>query len=78
MENIFEKLNDYFKPEKTYEMGAYNGYKICRNDNYNPSYPSTTYEFYSIIDCDEPMGNGSSLTDCKIQIDERIFNRNVD
>ena len=77
MENIFEKLNNYFKPSQTYEMGAYNGYAINRNDNYNPSYPSTTYEFHSIINCDEPMGNGSSLTDCKIQIDERIFNRNV-
>ena len=62
---------------KTFSMGTYNGFVITRTDDYDPSYPSTIYEFYSIIYRDEPMGKGISLTDCKNQIDERIFNRNL-
>lgn len=51
-------------------MVNYKGYDILINDYNYEHLESVKYLFYNTNDCDEPGGTGSSIEDCKKQIDE--------
>jgi len=49
-------------------MVDYKGYKILINDYNYGHLESVKYLFYNTNNCDEPSGTGSSIEDCKQQI----------
>jgi hypothetical protein len=49
----------------------YRGYVIYLSE-YGTEATNTQYEFYNEFDCDEFMGSGRTIAECKEQIDERI------
>jgi hypothetical protein len=49
-------------------MVDYKGYKILINDYNYEHLESVKYLFYNTNNCDEPGGTGSSIEDCKQQI----------
>jgi hypothetical protein len=50
------------------------GYIIRPNEYNYGNKPGTKYEFYNTNDPDESMGHGSSVEDCKKQIDSEMIN----
>ena len=52
----------------------YKGYIIKLNDYNYGNKPGVKYEFYNTNDPDESMGHGSSVEDCKDQIDSEMIN----
>ena len=53
----------------------YKDYLIYENEYLNPKFPNCNFQFYNTDDCDECMGHGIDIEDCKKQIDEIILNR---
>jgi hypothetical protein len=53
-------------------MINYKGYNILINDYNYEHLESVKYLFYNTNDCDKPGGTGSSIENCKKQIDELI------
>lgn len=53
----------------------YNGYLIKVNDYRNSKHKNCDFIFHNLNDCDEPIGTGESIADCKKQINEIIFER---
>jgi len=54
---------------------TYKRYRIYANEYCNAKYPDCNFVFYNLDDCDECMGNGISIEDCKEQINEIILNK---
>ena len=54
------------------------GYIIRPNEYNYGNKPGTKYEFYNTNDPDQSMGQGSSVEDCKQQIDELLADRDME
>jgi len=54
------------------ESEKYRGYVIEVNIHNQANSPHTKFTYYNGADSDEPIGTGSSIEDCKAQIDEKL------
>jgi hypothetical protein len=54
------------------ESEKYKGYVIEVNTHNQANSPNTKFTYYNGADSDEPIGTGSSIEDCKAQIDEKL------
>lgn len=51
----------------------YEGYLIVENEFYYFKYPQFKFLFHNLNDSDQPSGNGATIEDCKMQIDELLL-----
>jgi hypothetical protein len=69
------RLDKYIRGEKVDEAAEsekYRGYVIEVNTHNQANSPHTKFTYYNGADSDEPIGTGSSIEDCKAQIDEKL------